>query len=62
MSARETRGKERLARALSKMGYCSRSTATRLIAAGRVSLNGKVRRDPETPVRGNAPESKSTGK
>ena len=41
-----------LARALSKAGYCSRSRAAELIRAGRVSLNGKVRRDPETPVSG----------
>jgi 23S rRNA pseudouridine2605 synthase len=41
-----------LARALSKLGYCSRSRAAELIRAGRVSLNGKVRRDPETPVSG----------
>ncbi|MFZ0813875.1 MAG: pseudouridine synthase [Candidatus Sulfotelmatobacter sp.] len=41
-----------LARALSKLGYCSRSGASELIRAGRVSLNGKVRRDPETPVSG----------
>jgi 23S rRNA pseudouridine2605 synthase len=40
-----------LARALSKLGYCSRSRAAELIAAGRVKWNGKVRRDPETPVR-----------
>lgn len=39
-----------LARALSKLGYCSRSRAAELIRAGRVSLNGKIRRDPETPV------------
>lgn len=39
-----------LARALSKLGYCSRSGASRLIRAGRVRLNGAVRRDPETPV------------
>ncbi len=36
-----------LARALSKLGYCSRSTAAELIRAGRVSLNGKICRDPE---------------
>ena len=42
-----------LARALSKLGYCSRSRAAELIRAGRVGLNGKVRRDPETPVSGN---------
>ncbi len=39
-----------LARALSKLGYCSRSRASQLIRAGRVSLNGTTRRDPETPV------------
>src|SRR5467141_1341914 len=39
-----------LARALSKLGYCSRSQATELICAGRVRLNGAIRRDPETPV------------
>jgi 23S rRNA pseudouridine2605 synthase len=40
-----------LARALSKLGYCSRSEAFDLIHAGRVRLNGATRRDPETPVR-----------
>ena len=40
-----------LARALSKLGYCSRSEARLLIRAGRVRLNGVVRKDPETPVR-----------
>ena len=40
-----------LARALSKLGYCSRSTAAKLIAAGRVRLNGSLPRNPETPVR-----------
>lgn len=39
-----------LARALSKLGYCSRSRACELIRAGRVALNGRTRRDPETPV------------
>ncbi len=39
-----------LARALSKLGYCSRSNAFELIREGRVKLNGRVRRDPETPV------------
>jgi 23S rRNA pseudouridine2605 synthase len=39
-----------LARALSKLGYCSRSHAAELIAAGRVRWNGTVRRDPQTPV------------
>jgi len=39
-----------LARALSKLGYCSRSQAGELIRAGRVKLNGVVRRDQETPT------------
>jgi 23S rRNA pseudouridine2605 synthase len=40
-----------LARALSKLGYSSRSEAFDLIQAGRVRLNGATRRDPEAPVR-----------
>jgi 23S rRNA pseudouridine2605 synthase len=39
-----------LARALSKLGYCSRSQADDLIRSGRVRLNGSVKRDPQTPV------------
>jgi len=39
-----------LARAISKLGYCSRSVASELIRAGRVTLNGALRRDPESPV------------
>ena len=48
MPPRETR--TGLARALSKLGYCSRAQAAELIRAGRVRLNGAVPRDPETPV------------
>ena len=40
-----------LARALSKLGYCSRSKAFDLIRAGRVTLRGRVCRDPEAPIR-----------
>jgi 23S rRNA pseudouridine2605 synthase len=40
-----------LARALSKLGVCSRAQAAQLIRAGKVDVNGAVRRDPETPVR-----------
>lgn len=40
-----------LARALSKLGYCSRSQASVLIRGGRVRLNGSVARNPEAPVR-----------
>lgn len=39
-----------LARAMSKLGYCSRSRATELIHAGRVTQNGRTVRNPETPV------------
>jgi 23S rRNA pseudouridine2605 synthase len=39
-----------LARALSKLGYCSRSRAFQPIRSGRVYLNSVVRRDPEFPV------------
>ncbi|MGH9680194.1 MAG: pseudouridine synthase, partial [Candidatus Acidiferrales bacterium] len=39
-----------LARALSKLGYCSRSRSAELIRAGRVQLNGAPRKDPEAPV------------
>jgi 23S rRNA pseudouridine2605 synthase len=45
-----TSRKTGLARALSKLGVCSRSQAAELIHAGRVKLNGTLRRDPETPV------------
>jgi 23S rRNA pseudouridine2605 synthase len=50
----EAKGQARsvgLARALSKLGYCSRGQAGQLIAAGRVRLNGAVPRNPGTPVR-----------
>jgi 23S rRNA pseudouridine2605 synthase len=40
-----------LARALSKLGYCSRAQASALIREGRVRLNGKPQRDPEARVR-----------
>lgn len=40
-----------LARALSKLGYCSRTRAFELIQVGRVAVNGRIRTDPETPIR-----------
>jgi 23S rRNA pseudouridine2605 synthase len=40
-----------LARALSKLGFCSRASAWRLIQDGRVRVSGREIRDPETPVR-----------
>ena len=39
-----------LARALSKLGYCSRSQAQQLVRSGRVRVNGGVKRNPETAV------------
>lgn len=51
MSPRNPERKIGLARALSKLGYCSRSQAAQLIRLGLVRLNGAVRRNPETPVR-----------
>src|ERR1044071_3897472 len=39
-----------LARALSKLGFCSRSQAKILIAAGRSSVNGHIRRAVEFRV------------
>jgi 23S rRNA pseudouridine2605 synthase len=48
---KETEKRTGLARVLSKMGYCSRSQAERLVRDGRVRLNGALKHDPETPVR-----------
>jgi 23S rRNA pseudouridine2605 synthase len=39
-----------LARALSKLGFCSRSQAWNVIQEGRVRVNGNLRRDPEFRV------------
>ena len=47
---------------MSKLGYCSRSNATKLIRAGRVTLNGTIRRDPETPVLAEQDEIAADGK
>jgi 23S rRNA pseudouridine2605 synthase len=41
------RGRTGLARALSKLGFCSRKQGRELILTGRVRLNGKPCRDPE---------------
>jgi 23S rRNA pseudouridine2605 synthase len=40
-----------LARALSKLGYCSRQQAFELVRQGKVRLNGSTPKNPETPVR-----------
>lgn len=50
MSRDNTSRRIGLARAISKLGYCSRSRAAELIRAGSVRLNGSIRRDPEAPV------------
>ena len=39
-----------LARAISKLGYCSRSRAAEAIRAGRVRINGAVKKNVEAPV------------
>ena len=43
-------GQVSLDRALSKLGLASRAEARRLIAAGRVSVGGRVVNDPSAPV------------
>jgi 23S rRNA pseudouridine2605 synthase len=43
-------GQVALARALSKLGYCSRSRAVELIRSSRVGVNGRIHRDAEKPV------------
>lgn len=50
MSRTSTIRRTGLARALSKMGYCSRSSAAVLIRNGEVRVDGRVVRDPESPV------------
>ena len=49
-SNRDNTRRTGIARALSKLGYCSRSQAFSLIKDGRVRLNGRQVRDPEAPV------------
>lgn len=50
MTATERSRHVGLARALSKLGYCSRSEAFDLVHAGRVRLKGAICRDPEARV------------
>lgn len=50
MTTRRKAGEVSLERALSKRGICSRSEAHRLIAAGRVAVDGLVVRDPGRAV------------
>ena len=51
MAAHKEERRVGLARALSKLGYCSRSRAFEIIRDGKVRVNGVLRRDPEWPVR-----------
>lgn len=51
MASQQASAGHGLARALSKLGVCSRAEAWRRIEAGRVRLNGVVCRDPEQRVR-----------
>ncbi|WP_115559726.1 pseudouridine synthase [Xanthomonas arboricola] len=46
-----------LARGLSKLGVCSRTEAARWIADGRVSVEARVIRDPECPIRADQHEA-----
>ncbi len=46
-------GAHGIARVISKRGYCSRSKAEMLVREGRVTLNGRIVNDPETPAREN---------
>src|SRR5215469_14250667 len=50
MSRNRTMRHTTLARALSKLGYCSRSSAAVLIRDGEVRVGGRVVRDPGSPV------------
>lgn len=52
MKANQSARRFGLARVLSKLGYCSRTRAAELIRSGRVSLKGRIKLDPETPVSG----------
>lgn len=46
-------GAHGVARVISKRGYCSRSKAEMLVREGRVTLNGRIIKDPDTPAHEN---------
>lgn len=50
MTRRERRPVVSLARALSKLGLCSRSEGERLVREGRVRVDGEIRREPSLRV------------
>jgi len=54
--------KSRLNRAIASTGYCSRRKADELIAAGKVSVNGKIVRDFNIEIDANKDELKIEGK
>ena len=54
VTRKSTKGEVSLARALSKLGYCSRSEAERLIVNGRVQIDDRVVKNPSTRI---TPES-----
>ncbi|HEY1483092.1 MAG TPA: pseudouridine synthase [Candidatus Acidoferrum sp.] len=62
MRENEIRRQTGLARMLSKLGYCSRLRAAELIRAGRVTLSGKIVRNPEMPVSGKKSQIAVDGK
>jgi len=47
---RDSAPRHGLARALSRLGLCSRTEAARWVAAGRVRVDGRIVRDPEFPT------------
>jgi len=49
-ASREASPRHGLARVLSKLGVCSRSRAQAWVREGRVSVDGQVVRDPESPA------------
>ena len=48
--ARSNAPRHGVARVLSKLGLCSRTEAARWVCAGRVTVNGRLVREPEFPV------------
>ncbi len=50
-----------LARVMSKRGWCSRSSAEGMIREGRVSVRGRIVRDPETPTHESEPDIRLDG-
>jgi 23S rRNA pseudouridine2605 synthase len=50
-TGRHIHGNVSLCRVLSKLGFCSRSEAERLVRDGRVSVNGRVQMSPSFRVR-----------